>query len=83
MLYGLEPGLQRRSKRHGAYDMFQELKLIFRANARCRCQNRRISGRGSRTVRLGGWLQEAGDTMFTQVRALLMEVIPYVLLDCS
>ena len=22
---------------------------------RCRCQNRRISGRGSRTVRLGGW----------------------------
>ena len=21
----------------------------------CRCQNRRISGRGSRTVRLGGW----------------------------
>ena len=24
--------------------------------------------------------QEAGDTMFTQVRALLMEVIPYFLL---
>ena len=23
--------------------------------AHCRCQNRRISGRGSRTVRLGGW----------------------------
>ena len=23
--------------------------------AACRCQNRRISGRGSRTVRLGGW----------------------------
>ena len=23
--------------------------------ALCRCQNRRISGRGSRTVRLGGW----------------------------
>ena len=21
----------------------------------CRCQNRQISGRGSRTVRLGGW----------------------------
>ena len=21
----------------------------------CRCQNRRISGRGTRTVRLGGW----------------------------
>ena len=23
--------------------------------ATCRCQNRRISGRGSQTVRLGGW----------------------------
>ena len=34
MLYGLEPGLQRRFKRHGAYEMFQELKLIFQANAR-------------------------------------------------
>ena len=26
-----------------------------RDNNTCRCQNRRISGRGSRTVRLGGW----------------------------
>ena len=31
MLYGLEPGLQRRFERHGAYEMFQELKLIFQA----------------------------------------------------
>ena len=34
MLYGLEPGLQRRFERHGAYEMFQELKLTFQANAR-------------------------------------------------
>src|SRR6187399_3720005 len=34
MLYGLEPGLQRRFERHGPYEMFQELKLIFQANAR-------------------------------------------------
>ena len=34
MLYGLEPRLQRRFERHGAYEMFQELKLIFQANAR-------------------------------------------------
>ncbi len=34
MLYGLEPGLQRCFERHGAYEMFQELKLIFQANAR-------------------------------------------------
>src|SRR3954467_14587092 len=34
MLYGLEPGLQRHFGRHGAYEMFQELKLIFQENAR-------------------------------------------------
>src|SRR3954466_12714952 len=34
MLYGLESGLQRRFERHGAYEMFQELNLIFQANAR-------------------------------------------------
>src|SRR3954471_6430578 len=34
MLYGLEPGLQRRFENHGAYEMFQELKLIFKQNAR-------------------------------------------------
>ena len=34
MLYGLEPGLQRRFERRRAYEMFQELKLIFQANAR-------------------------------------------------
>ena len=34
MLYGLEPGLQRHFERHGAYEMFQELKLIFQANTR-------------------------------------------------
>ena len=34
MLYGLEPGLQRCFERHGAYEMFQELKLIFQAYTR-------------------------------------------------
>ena len=34
MLYGLELGLQRRFERHGPYEMFQELKLIFQANTR-------------------------------------------------
>ena len=33
MLYGLKPGLQRLFERHRAYEMFQELKLIFQANA--------------------------------------------------
>jgi hypothetical protein len=34
MLYGLEPGLQKRFERHGAYEMFQELKLVFQTHAR-------------------------------------------------
>ena len=29
LLYGLEPGLQRHFERHGAYEMFEELKFIF------------------------------------------------------
>ena len=44
----------------------------------CRCQNRRISGRGSRSVRLRQMV--TGDKehdVFTQVRALSMEVKPY------
>ena len=34
MLYGLEPTLQKHFEHHGAYEMFQEMKLIFQANAR-------------------------------------------------
>ena len=34
MLNGLGSGLQRCFERHGPYEMFQELKLIFQANAR-------------------------------------------------
>ena len=33
MLYGLESGIQKRFERHGAYDMFQELKLVFQTHA--------------------------------------------------
>ena len=34
MLYGLEPGLQKCFERHGAYEMFQELKLVFQTHGR-------------------------------------------------
>ena len=33
MLYGLEPGLQKRFERHEAYKMFSELKLVFQTHA--------------------------------------------------
>ena len=34
MLYGLEPGLQKGFECHGAYEMFQEVKLVFHTHAR-------------------------------------------------
>ena len=34
MLYSLEPGLQKRFEKHGAYEMFEELKMVFQAHAR-------------------------------------------------
>ena len=34
MLYGLEVGLQKCFECHGAYEMFQELKLVFQTDAR-------------------------------------------------
>ena len=33
MVYGLEPGLPKRFERHGAYEMFQVLKLVFQTHA--------------------------------------------------
>ena len=33
VLYGLEPGLQKRFERYGAYKMFKELKLVFQTHA--------------------------------------------------
>ena len=33
MLYSLESGLQKRFEEHGAYEMFQELKLVFQTHA--------------------------------------------------
>ena len=34
MLYRLEPGLKKHFERHGAYEMFQELKSVFQTHAR-------------------------------------------------
>ena len=34
MQYGLEPGFKKRFQHHGAYEMFQELELVFRTHAR-------------------------------------------------
>ena len=37
MLYGLETRVQKCFERHGAYKMFQELKLVFQTHARVEC----------------------------------------------
>ena len=41
-------------RRHPKNSESLDLNAKF-GKSECRCQNRRISGRGSRTVRLGGW----------------------------
>ena len=33
MLYSLESGLQKRFEQHGAYEMFQDLKMVFQDHA--------------------------------------------------
>ena len=33
MLYGLESGLQKHFEYHGAYEIFQEVKLVFQTHA--------------------------------------------------
>ena len=39
MIYSLEPRLQKCFELHGAYEMFQELKMIFQTHARVkRCE---------------------------------------------
>ena len=45
---------------------------------RCQCQNQQILGRGAQAVRLRiNGNRKLGDTMFTQIPALLKEVKPY------
>ena len=65
MLNGLESGLQRRFERHGPYEMFQELKLIFQANTRVEDMKsptssiakrwRRIAQTSEHVLRLSGY----------------------------
>ena len=70
MLYGLEPGLQRHFERHGAYEMFQELKFIFKKNARieryetsdklyaCKMENNSVS---EHILRMSGYYNRQAD----------------------
>ena len=65
MVYGLELGLQRHFERHGAYEMFQELKLIFQKNARIEryevsnkfysCKMEKNSSTSEHVLRLSGY----------------------------
>ena len=52
MLYGLEPGLQRRFECDGAYEMLHKLKLIFQANARLRDMKSPISSTAAKLRRI-------------------------------
>ena len=68
MLYGLELGLQRRFDRHGPYEMFQELKLIFKQMREVRDMKSPISStaaRWRRTVMLVNTYSECLDIIIT------------------
>ena len=65
MLYGLESGLQKCFKRHRAYEMFQELKLVFQTHAMSRGMRpltstlptrwRRIAQASEHVLRMSGY----------------------------
>src|SRR4051812_10280382 len=65
MLYDLELGLPRSFECHGAYEMFQELKLIFQVNARVEryevpnkfysCKMEENSSVGEHTLKMSGY----------------------------
>ena len=80
MLYGLEPGLQKCFEHHGAYEMFQELKLIFQVNARVEryevsnkfysCKMEENSSTSEHVLRLSGYyncLNQVGVTLLDKI----------------
>ena len=65
MLCDLESGIQRNFERHGAYEMFQELKLIFQANVQveryevsnkfCSCKMEENSSVSEHILKMSGY----------------------------
>ena len=51
---GIRDAQSRNAKMNLLY-VIKKINSLESVGMECRCQNRRISGRGSRTVRLGGW----------------------------
>ena len=52
MLYGLEPGLQKCLERHGPYEIFQEMKLVFQTHAYKMLEN---SSASEHVLRMSGY----------------------------
>ena len=60
VLYGLEPGVQRRFDRHGAFAIFHELKFIFQKNTRIEryeTSDKFYADRKSTRLNSSHWLQ--------------------------
>ena len=67
MLYGLESGLQTRFERHGAYEMFQELKLVFQTHARVKRYETSDSTLPSRWRRIAQPVSMCSDCLGTTI----------------
>ena len=67
MLNGLESGLQRRFERHGPYEMFQELKLIFQANTRVESMKSPTSSIAKRWRRIAQLVSMCSDSLGTTI----------------
>ena len=68
MLYGLESGLQRRFERHGAYEMFQELKWVFQTHAHVESYETFIAW--------WQWLKNSvNDTIIQKINSQLSQVV--------
>ena len=75
MLYDLESGLQRCFERHGAYEMFQELKLIFHQMPELRDMKYPTSSIAKKWRRIAQLVSICSDCLSTSIAWIKWELI--------
>ena len=75
MLYALESGVQRCFERHGPYEMFQDLKLIFQQIPELRDMKSPTSSRAKRWRRIAQAVSMCSDCLGTTIAWIKWELI--------